>query len=293
MTGNQNKIIKILKWIFYPIALLLLIDFVLRFINHSPLETNIKTNHFLDWIEKIIMMVVFLIVSIAVIALIQQYFSKRNITNNSTEEAANAKLLIKIETPHQLIGHLVLFIIALGFSALLNLILFSPETIFEQEQLNGFKISEKIVFGFFYIIAHFLVIVFGMHLFKGLPPLFVATEKGFCYEPAGISSGWILWEDIKEVRESTALYGSPITNGPRLMPVLGIKLANPEEYNAVAYTPLLQRIVKIGQQFNNYQTEGVGDILINPADFGKNYETVLALFKEKSTSSFTYHSLSN
>jgi hypothetical protein len=184
-----------------------------------------------------------------------------------------------------------LFIVALGISAFLNLLLFSPGTIFEKEQIEGFKLFEKILFGFFYTIAHFLVIVYGLRLLKGVPPVFIATEKGFCYEPAGIRSGWILWEDIQEARESTVLYGSGVNNGPTLMPVLGIKLINPEEYNAAAYAPLLQRVMKFGQKLHNYQTEGVGDVLLNPADFGSQYENVRELFKKKSKTSFNYHSL--
>jgi hypothetical protein len=82
-----------------------------------------------------------------------------------------------------------------------------------------------------------------------MPPLFIATEKGFYYEPAGIGSGWILWEDIAEVSAS--------------------------------YAPLLQQVVKFGQKFNNYQTEGAGDILLRPSDFGDQYEKVFALFKTR------------
>ena len=75
------------------------------------------------------------------------------------------------------------------------------------------------------------------------------------------------------------------------MPVLGIKLIVPEDYNTAAHAPLLQRIVNWGQQFNNYQTEGVGDILLRPQDFGKEYEKVRNLIKEKSHTSFDYYSL--
>lgn len=293
MTENQKKIIKKMQWIAYPVALLLFIDFIIKFLNPSSSEANQNSNQLFELLDKTFMITVFVIVSVAVIALMQQFFTKEIIKSKKTQEAATARLLMKIEIPNQLAGNLVFFVVALGFSVLVNMMLFAPQTIFEQEQMNGFGIGEKIAFGFFYVIAHFLVIVFGLRLLKGMPPVFIATEKGFCYEPAGISTGWVLWNDITEVRESTVLQGSTTYSGPRLLPVLGIKLINPEAYNAAAYAPLLQRVVKMGQQFNNYQTEGVGDILLNPTDFGKNYETVLALFKEKSKSSFSYHSESN
>jgi uncharacterized alpha/beta hydrolase family protein len=64
------------------------------------------------------------------------------------------------------------------------------------------------------------------------------------------------------------------------MPVLGIKLIDPETYNAKAFVPLLRKLVNVGQKFNNYQTEGVGDILIRPEDLGTNYDQVKALFEQ-------------
>lgn len=291
MTENQKKIITKLKWIIYPVALLLPIDFFIKFFKRSPLETAKESNRLFDWIDQSLGYVVLIVVAIGVIALIQQFFTKELIQKKNTRDAARAKLLLRIEVPNQLAGSLILFVVAVGFSVFLNIMLFSPNTFFEQEQLDGFKLFEKLIFGFFYTIAHFLVIVFGQRLFKGMPPVFIATEKGFCYEPAGISTGWVLWEDIQEVRESSVLYGSGVNNGPALMPVLGIKLINPKEYNAAAYAPLLQLVVKWGQKLNNYQTEGVGDILLRPSDFGDQYDKVKEIFKIKSKTAFDYHSL--
>lgn len=286
MTNNQQNIIKKLQWIFYPVVVLMIIDFFIKFTNHEPLEVNEKSNAIFQWIDQGIVLVVFAIVSIGVLALMQQYFTKDLFKTKETlgavdaSAAANSKQLLKIDAPNHLGGHLILFLTIMGFSALVNTMLFAPEILFEKDQIARFTIFEKIIFGFFYLITHFLVIVFGQRLFKGMPPLFIATEKGFYYEPAGIGSGWILWEDITEVRESEVLYGSGVNNGPKLVPVIGIKLINPEKYRA-AYAPLLQYVVKVGQKFHNYQTEGVGDILLRPSDFGDQYENVLALFKSK------------
>lgn len=291
MTGNQKKIIRKLQWIFYPVVILLIIDFVVKFIRQEPLAATTKSNALFAWIDKGIMIVVFVLMAFVVLALMQQFFTKAPAQTKNTQDAAAAKLLLKIEMPNQLAGSIILFVVALGFCGFVNLILFLPETVFEQRQIDQFETFEKFIFGFFYVLVHFLAIVFGKRLFTGMPPVFMATEKGFCYEPAGISTGWILWQDIEEVRESSVLSGSGINKGPSLVPVLGIKLINPEEYNAAAYAPLLQRIVKAGQQLNNYQTEGVGDILLNPVDFGNDYEKVRALFKEKAKTTFNYHAL--
>lgn len=254
MTNNQQNIIKKLQWILYPIVVLMIIDFFIKLTNHDPLEVNEKSNEIFQWIDQGIVLVVFAIVSIGVLALMQQYFTKELLKTKETlgavdaSAAANAKLLLKIDAPNHLGGHLILFLTIMGFSVLVNTMLFAPEILFEKDQIARFTIFEKIIFGFFYLITHFLVIVFGQRLFKGMPPLFIATEKGFYYEPAGIGSGWILWEDIAEVRESEVLFGSGVNNG---------------------------------QKFHNYQTEGVGDILLRPSDFGDQYDEVLALFKSK------------
>ena len=286
MTNNQQNIIRKLQWIIYPVVVLMVIEFFTKFYNYDPLGSTKEINPVFEFIETGIMILVFAIVSIGVLALMQQYFTKELFKTKETlgaadaSAAANAKLLIKIDAPSHLGGHLILFLAIMGFSALVNTMLFAPEILFEKDQIARFTIFEKIIFGFFYLITHFLVIVFGQRLFKGMPPLFIATEKGFYYEPAGIGSGWILWEDITEVRESEVLFGSGVNNGPKLVPVIGIKLINPEQYRA-SYAPLLQYVVNIGEKFHNYQTEGVGDILLRPSDFGDQYYEVLALFKSK------------
>ncbi|MDO8997106.1 MAG: hypothetical protein Q7U77_10810 [Sediminibacterium sp.] len=296
MTNNQQHIIKKLQWIIYPVVVLMVIEFFTKFYNYDPLEATKKINPVFEFIETGIMILVFAIVSIGVLALMQQFFTKELFKPQETlgsvdaSAAANAKLLLKIDAPNHLGGHLILFLTIMGFSAFVNIMLFAPEILFEKDQIARFTIFEKIIFGFFYLITHFLVIVFGQRLFKGMPPIFIATEKGFSYEPAGISTGWVLWEDVAEVKESEVLYGSGVNNGPKLVPVIGIKLINPEQYHA-SYAPLLQYVVNIGQKFHNYQTEGVGDILIKPSDLGDQYENVLELFKSKVKFTIDYRSM--
>jgi hypothetical protein len=287
MTNNQQNIIRKLQWIIYPVVVIMVVEFFIKFFNYTPFEASNNGNIAFEYIETGFMILVLVIVSIGVLALMQQYFTKELFKPKETHgavdasAAANAKLLLKIDAPSHIGGHLILFLAIMGFSAFVNTMLFAPEILFEKDQIARFTIFEKIIFGFFYLITHFLVIIFGQRLFKGMPPVFVATEKGFSYEPAGISTGWILWEDVAEVKESEVLFGSGVNNGPKLVPVIGIKLINPEKYRA-SYAPLLQYVVKIGQKFHNYQTEGVGDILIKPSDLGDQYENVLELFKSKS-----------
>lgn len=71
MTNNQQNIIKKLQWIFYPIVVLMIIDFFIKFTNHDPLEVNEKSNAIFQWIDQGIVLVVFAIVSIGVLALMR------------------------------------------------------------------------------------------------------------------------------------------------------------------------------------------------------------------------------
>lgn len=241
-----------------------------------------QSSQIIEWIGQIFMVLVFGVMGFVVIALIQQYFLKKNMLNDYANDAPFSKELMRIEAPKQLGGYLIAFMGIIAFSVFENILVFAPGLVFEPQQIEEFQLFEKFIFGFFYVITHFLVYVFGQRLFKGMPPIFKATEKGFCYEPAGISSGWILWKDVKEAAETTILSGSGGKTGPRLEPVFGIKLKNPEEYRT-QYAPMLQQIMKLGQKFHNFQTKGVGDILLRPSDFGDQYDKVVALFEAKTT----------
>jgi hypothetical protein len=281
MTDNQRKIFKLLRWVFYSLALLLIIDFVPKFLSPSLAETNSEAGQILKWIERAVFFVVFMMASFAVIALIQHFFTKDIEKNKTKHEAAESKQLLRIDVRFQFVMAVITLVIVVGFVILLNILVFRPEAILDREHLGDVPFFAKIIVGLLYIVAHFLLIVFGARLIKGMPPLFLATEKGFCYNPAGISMGWILWDDITEARETTIIYGNSVTVSPSIRPVLGLKLINPENYNDQAYAPLLKKMVDAAQQLNNFQTEGVGDVLLLPEDFGKDYEKVKTLFKEK------------
>ena len=83
MTDNQRKIFKLLRWVFYSLALLLIIDFVPKFLNPSLAQANSEAGQILKWIERVVFFLVFIIVSFAVIALLQHFFTK-DIEKNKT-----------------------------------------------------------------------------------------------------------------------------------------------------------------------------------------------------------------
>ncbi|MFN3300871.1 MAG: hypothetical protein ACK41Z_11840, partial [Sediminibacterium sp.] len=76
MTNNQQNIIRKLQWILYPIVVLMVIEFFTKFYNYDPLGATKEINPVFEFVETGIMILVFAIVSIGVLALMQQYFTK-------------------------------------------------------------------------------------------------------------------------------------------------------------------------------------------------------------------------
>lgn len=279
MTENQSKIVRTLMWIFFPIAIWKLIYVINLFNTQGSLQTDSMPT-FMDKLDGAIGIVAIVLVCITVVALIQQFFSSGRGQTEEAKIASAAPVLMTIKRPRAFLIHLLLFVSALGFSVLLNVILLYPDLIIQEDHLESIQQFERILFGLFYVIAHFLIIVSGLRLIKGMPPAFIATEKGFRYTPYGISSGWILWEDIEEARETPLLAGTAWMSGPGILTVFGIKLKYPDKYNAAALAPLMRSLVKKAQALNNYQTEGVGDLFLEPVVLGKKYDEVKALFKK-------------
>jgi hypothetical protein len=275
MNENQQRLLKTLRWFTIP-SFLLIVGFSLwPYITSGNKEEAAETSRQFFRLTELLMIVPLILFAFVVYALMREFFRKRKTVD--TKEAL-ADVLIKIEAPHNKLGTVITLLVVLGFAVLVNLLLFSPETILQPQQLEEITIAEKSIFGFFYVLCHLLLIVFVRQLFT-TNYLFIATAKGFQYTPAGISSGWVLWEDIEEIRESSVLSGNNI-GGPKVVPVLGIKLRLPEKY-AANYNPALQKLILLGGQLNNFQTEGAGDLLMNPADFGERYEEVKALIESR------------
>jgi hypothetical protein len=276
MNENQRRLLKIVQWFTIPCMLLIAVFSFWPYITSGNKEEAAETSRQFFRLTELLMIVPFILFAFVVYALMREFFRKQKTVD--TKEALD-DVLMRIEAPNNRLGTAITLLVVLGFAVLVNLLLFSPGIILEPEQLQQITITEKVIFGFFYILCHFLLIAFGRQLFKP-NYLFTATTTGFQYSPAGVSSGWVLWEDVEEIRESSVLAGNNI-GGPTVVPVLGIKLRSPEKYDAT-YNPALQKLVLAGRKFNNFQTEGVGDLILNPAHFAQRYEEVKALIESKS-----------
>lgn len=278
MNERQKRILRKFQWITYPVAALLLLDFIYRFAD-TGYRTDKRIYTVFEIFDTVLWIAVSLLIIFVLTGLALQFFTQKSLQQQQEHVAAKAALLIKIEKRNARVTHLILLVVALGFSVFANLLLFKPTILLNADELKNITTLQLLAFGLFYSIIHFLIITTVFRLAKDTPPVFTATEKGFWYEPAGISTGWILWEDVDEVRESSVLSDRNRVAGQAT--VLGIKLKYPDAYNASQFTPVFKKFMQYAQQFNNMQTEGVGDILINPSDFGDDYSAVKELIIKK------------
>lgn len=161
----------------------------------------------------------------------------------------------------------------LALVVLMNMLVFAPDSFSLERQSIGF--GEIAAFGFFYVVGHFLLLVFGLRALRNRP-FFVLTQRGFLYEPGDLSPGLVRWEDVAGVKETQLLYGPGSYAGPSTQTALVVTLKNGKAY-AQAYNPLLRGLLALLLPAVRYQAGGSGDIVLVAADFGDRYDEVKAL----------------
>lgn len=273
MTETQKKIFKNLRWFFFILMLgIIAVQFLPYFFPaFEPTAHKLKT--FFGSLEHLIITLLFILFAFVVAGLIIHFIQTEKKRN--AEKPLPQDIILELKKPNEWIGKFILFFVISGFVGGMNFMLFKPDFLMEAEELKQIDTTAKLFFGLFYVIAHFLFVHFTLQLFRN-HSFFIATKDGFIYEPGHVSAGLVRWDNIAEIRETEVLYGNSNTNGPRMKPALGIKLKDPEAYNQ-GYNPILKQLVAFGNRVNNYQTEGAGDILLDPSDFGKRYEEVKEL----------------
>lgn len=120
------------------------------------------------------------------------------------------------------------------------------------------------------IVGSFLVLNFGWRFIKA-PVVFRMDDEGIIYNPAGVSTGLIRWDEIENVEESTI---TVYDNGTAYVNVLAISLKDAEAFRK-RYNILFQKALQLGEK--RYHAS----VLIEPAVLGKKYETVKTEIKRK------------
>jgi hypothetical protein len=265
MNARQTRIIRILQFIFYPLAAIMLLAFALDFFRvwtgaPPELVTEEERGGETDWVGLgvvLLFWVVFLALAIEFLA--------REIFRLRPRDGLGRVILElgRSKGPARFVALLA----AAVFVAGLNIIIFRPDLINIDPQQAS--LTEHLAFWLFYGIAHLLLVVFLLRAIRNRPFL-VVTDTGFLYEPGDISPGLIRWEDVTEIKEAELLARAGSAPGPTTRPVLAVGLRNADAYSA-RYTPLLGLLNRLLTKGIKYQTGGPGDVVIAAEDLGARY----------------------
>lgn len=275
MNSRQKKIIRILQFIFYPIAAVMLIAFAwdfLRVMTGTGVEilTEGEREPQTDWVAVAVLLV-FWVVFLALLI----EFLAREIFRLAPRDGMGT-VLLEIGSSHTFL-HFIPLLAVIPFVVGFNVFLIKPDIV--EIDIARVSLAEHMAFWLFYGIAHLLLVGFLLRAIRNRP-FFVVTEKGFLYEPGDISPGLIRWEDVAEIKEAELLSGQGVVSGPTTRPVLAVGLKDPEKYS-VRYTPLLRLLNRMLTKAVRYQTDGPGDVVLAAEDFGARYGEIRDLMMEK------------
>lgn len=122
-------------------------------------------------------------------------------------------------------------------------------------------------------VGAFLTLNFAWRFIKA-PVVFRMDDEGILYNPAGVTTGLIRWDEIDNAEEVQI---TTYNNGTAIVGVLAISLKDPEAYRR-RYNILFQKALELGEK--RYHAS----VLIEPAVLGKNYETVKTELKRRTNS---------
>jgi hypothetical protein len=169
-------------------------------------------------------------------------------------------------------AHFIMFVLCVGLGALFVDLVFLPgfaffPTEFDPAALSGF---ERIVFGFFALLAAFLAGVAAYRVIRR-PTAFRLTDEGFEYAPGGVSTGFIRWTDVEEIKYTAVNTGGGEQNRRK---VLGVYLKDPASF--IARYP-----VALHALFEARKYQSGTPLVFQSGEFGRDHDKVVALMQEQ------------
>lgn len=274
MNDNQLKIVRAMRWVFYPMAALMLAAFIWDVAGGSGGARLAGLSGAMDVIGDPFLLAVTALFWVVFIALFVE-FVRREAAGAAVRSDLGERLL-EVRQPTAVI-RLVLPLVAAVFVAGLNLLVFAPGVL--DLDFGQTDFAERLLFWLFYAIGHFMFVVLMLRAFRHRP-FFVATGRGFLYEPGDLSAGLVLWSDVAGIREADLLQGGGSSSGPGLSRTLVVALKDPAAY-VDRYNPLLRLLYNLLIRVVRYQAGGDGDIVVVAADFGRRYPEVRELMARK------------
>ncbi len=125
-------------------------------------------------------------------------------------------------------------------------------------------ITFEIVAGLVITVGTFLILYFLKQFFTN-PVIIHLTDEGLEYIPAGVSTKFIKWSEIREIKEVNVRVVRG--NVPALETALGLTLKDPEGYRQ-QFNAALAGLMKLNEKMYG------ATVLIQPSSFGKKYPEV-------------------
>lgn len=269
MSERVDRILRGLGWIFYALAAvaggLVILDLAAGWPAGAPAIANLGKK-----LDAAIFPVLLGFFSIVFVALAWEFVRRQGSAGRIGKDAGAVILALSRTGP---LARFAPFAGTLVLVVLMNMLVFAPN-LFSLER-EGIGFDAMAAFGFFYVVGHFLLIVFGLRALRNRP-FFVLTQHGFFYAPGDLSPGFVRWADITHVKETRLLYGPGSYAGPSTQTALVVTLKNAKAH-ARAYNPLLRALHALLLPVVRYQAGGSGDMVLVSADFGARYEEVRGL----------------
>lgn len=267
MNEKQQKLVRTIKFILYPIPIILFLYQLFKPISGNPESKLPGIDKLQNYAELILIWLFFIVFSIVALAIIVQFIQQQ--LNNNKQREGITDIILEIRKPFFLniflpIIFMMVFVVGMNY-----MLLHVEQFNFMFNLLTTRATAFTLFFYLFYVIAHLLFIGFTINAIRN-QPFFVLTTHGFLYEPGGISPGLIYWTNINEMKEATLLKRNSRRGNSFLEPALVISLKDASK-NTTSYNVVLRLLVKWGTKLIQYQTGGVGDIMLNPFDFGNRY----------------------
>jgi hypothetical protein len=274
MNDNQRKIIRAMRLVSFPIALLMLGAFAWEAFSGRDSNLTARTFDFLGVIGSPLLIGAALFFWVIFAALLIE-FLKRELPGGA-DRAPLGNVMLSIRRP-MLVVRVLQPLAALSVMIGMNLIVFAPAAL--DIQLGGAGPAMHLLFWLFYGISLFMAVVLVLRAIRNRP-YFVLSDRGFLYAPGDLSPGIVLWQDIVGLKEADLIYGRNSYAGSRLRRTLIVTLKDPEKYTS-RFNPLLRQIYIQLIKAIRFQVAGSGDLVIAADDFGRRYDEVRALMSRQ------------
>ncbi len=123
-----------------------------------------------------------------------------------------------------------------------------------------------------------IVLYFNLKMLIQNPAIITINKDGFEYNPSGVSSGWIQWSNVEEIKYVDVKTERRNSQGVNLETALAVKLQDNSIY-LNQYNIVIKGLMKINQGMYD------ADILFSLSSFGKKCDDVVALMNKNWASS--------